>query len=334
MKAAMLSTRGCTDRQCDVYGSEAATVGYEHPREPLQSNVGERSSTLAFTLRQVVSLASLLFLIAGNSSTAQPGASPSSSPVSIRLYTLDCGLTEFEKADAFSDTGEYAGKSIALPTPCLLIHHGKDWLLWDTGNGDRLAALPNGISVYGGRFTQKHTLAGQLAELGLKPDDINFVALSHLHQDHTGNIGLFPKATFLVSAVELAWARGKPTPFGVDTTAIEPLDRAHVDALDEDRDVFNDGSVQMLKAPGHTPGSRMLLVQLAHSGTVFITGDLYHTRENYQKALVPSPNISLADTLASSQRYKAIVANTNARVVIQHAPEDFASMPTFPKYLD
>ena len=251
-----------------------------------------------------------------------------------RLYTLDCGLTEFENAAYFSDTGEYDGKSLALPTPCYLIRHGKDWLLWDTGNGDQLAEMPNGVTKLGGRFTVKRTLASQLAELGLKPRDITFVALSHFHQDHTGNIGIFPTATFLVSAAELAWARSKPTPFGVNFPSIEPLVKAKVDASDEDRDVFGDGSVQLLKSPGHTPGHRMLLVKLAKEGYVLISGDLYHTRENYAERLVPSVNLSRADTLASMGRFKGIASNTHARVVIQHAPEDFAAMPAFPKYLE
>lgn len=254
--------------------------------------------------------------------------------VADRLYTLDCGLTEFTDAAYFSDTGEYDGKALALPTPCYLIRHGSDWLLWDTGNGDRLAALPGGMTKFGGRFTVKRTLAEQLGQLGLKPDDIRFVALSHLHQDHTGNIGLFPRATFLIAKPELAWARAKPTPFGVDATAIAPLSRSHVEALDEDKDVFGDGSVRILKAPGHTPGSRMLLVKLPKAGPVLISGDLFHTRLNFEKSLVPAVNLSRADTLASAQRFNSLAGNLRARVVIQHAPEDFAAMPAFPKFLD
>ncbi len=136
-------------------------------------------------------------------------------------------------------------------------------MLWDTGNGDQIAGTPIGVVKSGGRFSQRRTLAGQLAELDLKPDYIRLVALSDLHQDHAGNIEIFPKATFLIAATELAWARGKPTPFGVDSVAIDPLAHSRVDALDDDRDVFGDGSVRILKAPGHTPGSRMLVVKLA-----------------------------------------------------------------------
>lgn len=89
-----------------------------------------------------------------------------------RLYTLDCGLTEFKDAAYFTDTGEYDGKSLALPTPCYLLRHGSDWLLWDTGNGDMLGAIPGGKVKFGGRFTVKRTLASQLAQLGLKPGDM------------------------------------------------------------------------------------------------------------------------------------------------------------------
>jgi N-acyl homoserine lactone hydrolase len=266
-------------------------------------------------------------LAAGQTAKAQ-------SAPEVRLYTLDCGLTQFEDAAYFSDTGEYDGKSLKLPTPCYLVRHGNEWLLWDTGNGDRLAALRNGVSKFGGRFTVGRTLASQLAVLGLRPDEIRFVALSHLHQDHTGNIGMFPKATFLIAAPELAWAQAKPTPFGVDAAAIAPLAHARIEAMAEDKDVFGDGTVRILKAPGHTPGSRMLLLKLPHTGSVLISGDLFHTRQNYEKDLVPAVNLSRADTLASSKRFREIAANSHARVVIQHAPEDFAAMPAFPKYLD
>lgn len=270
----------------------------------------------------------------GSLASAQQTSVTPPSARADKLYTLDCGLTEFPDAAVFSDTGEYDGEPIALPTPCYLIQHGDQWLLWDTGNGDKLAAIPGGEEAFGGRFTMKRTLESQLAEIGLKPDDIDYVAISHLHRDHTGNIPLFPKATFLIAQSELDWARGKPTPFGVNLPTIEPLARFKVKASDFDEDVFGDGSVRLLKAPGHTPGHRMLEVQLRNTSPVLITGDLYHTRENYEKGLVPSANTDRAATLASFGRFKRVAANTHARVVIQHAPEDFAAMPKFPKFMD
>lgn len=324
-----------TDAKSENAKCEVKTFAdYGAQKNSLPHYFAEKLSGFNYCLRLISALAILLVCGGASPLSSQQVSSNTNSPEAVRLYTLDGGLTEFQDASYFSDTGEYDGKSLALPTPCYLIKHGKDWLLWDTGNGDKLAAVPGGLTKFGGRFTVKLTLASQLAELGLKPDDIRFVALSHLHQDHTGNIGLFPNATFLVSSVELAWARGEPIPFGVDAAAIAPLSQSQVDASDADVDVFGDGSVRILRAPGHTPGSRMLLLKLAKSGPVLISGDLFHTRENYEKGLVPAVNVSRADTLASIQRFNRIVANTHARVVIQHDPTDFSSMPVFPKYLD
>jgi N-acyl homoserine lactone hydrolase len=267
----------------------------------------------------------------GNTTPAlsQQSANKSNSSSAVRVYTLDGGTTAFTNADVFSDTGEYEDSSLSLPTPSYLIQHGKDWLLWDTGLSDKLAALPNGLEKFGGRFTVRKTLVAQLSKLGLKPDDVRYVGLSHLHFDHSGNIGLFPNSTFLISASELAWARAKPTPFGVDSSLISPLAQAKIIATDDDYDVFGDGTVKMLKTPGH----RSLIVKLPKSGILLITGDLYHTRKNYEKGLVPRIN-DRPNTLASMDRFARIKANTNARVIIQHSPEDFAAMPAFPKYLD
>ncbi len=261
----------------------------------------------------------------------RPGK-PAAAPA-IRLYTLDCGLTEFKDADVFSDTGDYAGTYLALPTPCYLIRHGEDWLLWDTGLSDTLASEAGGKEIFGGRFSVKRTLASQLAALGLRPRDIRYVAISHLHFDHTGNLGLFPNSTVLVAAEELAAARSRKPPFGVDPASIAPLAKAKVVSFDLDRDVFGDGSVTMLKTPGHTPGHSALLVKLPNTGPVLISGDLYHTRQNYEGGMVPRIN-QRADTLASMDRFAKIRLKTKARVVIQHAPEDFAAMPAFPRYLD
>ncbi|MGJ9418732.1 N-acyl homoserine lactonase family protein [Massilia sp. CMS3.1] len=323
----------------DAYGAiakrkDAAPSKTKVNVKQIRSNIVGKPADSRIVRHLMTALAVLSVLGGVNAMAAQPVANPSGSAPDIRLYTLDCGLTEFKDADVFSDTGEYEGKPLALPTPCYLIQHGQQWLLWDTGLSDKIAAQPNGVlEKFGGRFTVKRTLAAQLAQLKLKPSDVHYVGLSHLHFDHAGNIALFPTSTFLVAAAEVTAAHAKPTPFGIDLAQIAPLAKAKVTAVDEDYDVFGDGTVKMLKTPGHTRGHRSLIVKLPKSGILLITGDLYHTRQNYEKGLVPHLN-DRADTLASMERFAKIKTNTNARVIIQHAPEDFAAMPAFPKYLD
>ena len=282
-------------------------------------------------LKRKACLATVIYSI---TAIAAPAVAATPARPALQLYTLDCGHLQFSDAGAFADTGEHEGEALGMAAPCYLIHHDKVWMLWDTGLGDRIAAEPRGEVKFGGRFTVRVTLAAQLAQLGLKPDDVRYVALSHLHSDHSGNIGLFPHSIFIVASRELAWARSVPTPDGVEKTLIAPLDHDRIQATDGDVDVFGDGSVRLISTPGHTPGHRSLFVRLAKAGPVLITGDLYHTRENYEKGLVPRGNTERADTLASFNRFAGIRDNTHARVIIQHSPADFAALPMFPRPLE
>ncbi len=287
--------------------------------------------TVRVRAQRRVLLLSVLFAFA---SALVPCADAGPVPPAMRLYAIDCGRLDYSNMDGFSDTDNYAGQTGSLVVPCFLVLHGNDWMLWDTGVGDRIAALPNGEIKQGARFSLRRTLASQLAQIGLKPDDIKYVGLSHLHADHSGNIGLFPHATFLLSAAELPWARSVPTPEGVEAQLIAPLDHAQVDAIEKDRDVFGDGSVRIVKAPGHTPGHCMLLVKLPKSGPLLITGDLFHQRRSLSARLVPRVNVSRADTLASMDRFNGLVKATGARVIISHERQDFEILPGFPAFLE
>jgi len=109
-------------------------------------------------------------------------------------------------------------------------------------------------------------------------------------------------------------------------TAIEPVVG--------DKDIFGDGSVVMIDLPGHTPGHHALLVKLAHTGYVLLSGDAAHFAENYASNGVPSFNSNRADTLASFDRFKKLAANLHATVIIQHEPADIAKLPAFPKAAD
>jgi len=94
--------------------------------------------------------------------------------------------------------------------------------------------------------------------------------------------------------------------------------------------VFGDGSVIMLYTPGHTPGHHSLLVKLPQMGTVFISGDLMHFRENYDTNGVPTFNTDRAATIASLDRFKKMVSNLKATVIIQHDERDVSKLPAFP----
>lgn len=275
-------------------------------------------------------IAAALIVLWGLFGAAHAGTAPP-----LRLYTLDCGELKVGDLAWFSDAGHFDGRPGTMAVPCYLIQHPKGWMLWDAGLGDAIADAPGSTTTVGPyQLTVKKKLVDQLAQLQLKPDDIQFLALSHLHFDHTGNADLFSKATWIVSRKEIDWALQKPTPGGVYLPNLALLETVKKNEADGDLDVFGDGSVLILSTPGHTAGHRSLELKLAKAGRVVLVGDLYHLPESRKLHTVPIYNTSRAETLASMDRVEAIAKVQKARVVIQHSLDDFASMPKFPAYLE
>lgn len=244
----------------------------------------------------------------------------------VRAYVLDCGKIEFNNMAPFSDTGEFDGQQGHLNDMCVLVGHPKGWLLWDTG------VRPHKYDGY--EFIQTKTIQSQLAQLGLINDDINYLAFSHFHLDHTGNADDFQKATWLLQQKEWDWANSKPTPFGVDTDTFSQAANVKKQMINGDCDVFGDGKVQILFAPGHTPGHEVLLLKLDSGKNWIFAGDLYHQALSRDKKLVPVFNVERADTLASIDRIERVAKNLKATVVIQHEIKDLDKLPKFPKYLE
>ena len=254
----------------------------------------------------------------------------------VRLYALNCGDMVAKNLGMFSDTGEYDGKSGEVISPCWVIRHPKGTLLWNTGIGDEVAAKPEGGTLGGGNFTTKLqvTLADQLKQIGLSPADINFVAFSHFHGDHFGNAKNFPSSTWIVNKAEVDAVNANPPLIAASDDFKKALGAAKQEVIRNDFDVFGDGSVRILKTPGHTPGHQSLAVKLQKSGMVVLSGDLYHLKDNRKYHRVPGGNYSRAETLASADRIDTIVKNTKARFIVEHDRTDFATMPKFPAYLD
>jgi N-acyl homoserine lactone hydrolase len=257
----------------------------------------------------------LLALAASAASAQTPTAA-----APLKMWRLDCGSIHVSDFDVFSDTYLYPGQPKQLTASCYLIQHGSQYLLWDTG-----VAGPAKEWVF--TITLKERITDQLKRIGVAPTSINFVGISHYHDDHTGQAADFPGATLLIGNGDWEAIKGRPQTAARFTPWISG--GAKVDAIARDKDVFGDQSVVVLDMPGHTPGHKVLLVRLK-SGPVLLSGDLYHATEQVANRGVPSFNTNRADTLASFDRFQAIAKNLGAKVIIQHEQADVAKLPAFP----
>src|ERR1019366_7022467 len=99
-----------------------------------------------------------------------------------KLYVLDCGWSH--NADVARWTpGVNVGKPIDMSENCYLIHDSQGYFLWDTGYPDNVAGMADGLVSQGGATVVRRnkTLAAQLAELHVSPNDIKYVGISHTH---------------------------------------------------------------------------------------------------------------------------------------------------------
>jgi glyoxylase-like metal-dependent hydrolase (beta-lactamase superfamily II) len=271
----------------------------------------------------------VLALIAGAG-----GCRSGSEPIdAVRIYALDCGAIELANPEAAAAVGSAAEIPGRMVNVCYLIRHPRGDLLWDLGLGDELADRAGGAGP-DIRLVVDRPLVAQLAEIDLTPAAIEYIAFSHLHFDHTGNANRFPTATWIVNRRELAWARSTPTPFGVNPASWSGAASAKLALVDEDLDVFGDGSVRVLGAPGHTPGHQVLLVTFVQGGAILLGGDLYQTRDNVRTRHVPAVSHSRSALLASFDRITGVLARSKATLIVQHAPEDLALLPKFPLWLE
>lgn len=256
---------------------------------------------------------------------------PPAPQLTMEMWRLDCGEFVIKQYGAFfSDTFQYPPGPKDIASSCYLIRHGPHYMLWDTGLTDAL--IGHDFDNPAQTIRVKRSLVDQLAELKLKPGQIETIGISHWHFDHVGQAGRFPQAKLLIGKADLDLLRTSPP---VDEDSAKGL--AHwltgggkLEEVSADKDVFGDGRVVMLKLPGHTPGHYALLVRLA-SGPVLLSGDQYHFTEQVKNRGVPPFNHDRADTLASSDRFDRIAANLKAKVIIQHEPADIAKLPAFPK---
>jgi glyoxylase-like metal-dependent hydrolase (beta-lactamase superfamily II) len=260
----------------------------------------------------------------------------------IRLYAFSSGALTIGRG--ILQNLAPVDPPIQIPVGFFVVRHPRGNVLFDTGNNDKLITDPNywaeGLRTLKPAMTPDVAIDVQLKKIGLSPDDIRYVVVSHLHLDHGGNISRFPKSTLVVQRDEVSnafWPKagtGGPYVIG-DFVGLRDGKQSMVQ-LDGDMDLFGDGTVVVKRWVAHTPGSQMMTVRLKNTGLVILTGDNVYFRENVEKNLPPNIVLAYYPTgfYTAYEWIRQQMASQKADFFTAHDPDAFKAMKKAPAYYD
>lgn len=170
-----------------------------------------------------------------------------------------------------------------MMTPCLVpvlafyLEGGSQKILVDTGVIDPAEdGTFHGFPIIDGG---EKGMIKALAQIDLKPEDIDIVIITHLHFDHAANVSLFPNARFILQKKEWEYSQAPlPIQRGVYLTQIlNELEHYDLNLVDDGYEVAD--GVQVICVPGHTKGQQGVVINTS-DGTYVIAGDLCYIRAN------------------------------------------------------
>ncbi|MFT4033404.1 MAG: N-acyl homoserine lactonase family protein [Siphonobacter sp.] len=259
----------------------------------------------------------------------------------IRIHILHCGGVFTDEATPFYSKslipppfiGFFRNRKKWLPVSVYLIEHPKGLILVDTGWHTAVRTSPKkhlGFLHYLAGIPELpvgQAITEQLHHLGYKPADIDFVILTHLHDDHISGIELLKEAkNFLVSEVEIAdtqrykrnythalWKNVPLKPFQFIDSEYGPEKKSF--------DLFGDESVVLVSTPGHTNGQVSVLIQ--NSGWfVLLCSDTAYAQKSWGNIIIPGITVNQAKAYASLRWVREMSQQPNAREIIaNHDPD-------------
>ena len=258
------------------------------------------------------------------------------SKAEVKLYSFDGGTVVVNTLGLFSQDETYKGQSKEFADAFYVIQHPKGNLMWDAGLPESLIGLPEPYTSPDGAFTvsRKDSVLNQLKQIGMTPDDFEYISLSHTHFDHSGHANVFKNATWLVQKDEYDFVTGEGVQEKTPDMYNAIKDLKNIKKIDGDYDVFGDGTVVLKYMPGHTPGHQALFLDLKEHGPLLLSGDLYHFYENREYKRIPIFNYDVRQTRESMKKFEAFAQEKEAKVYLQHQKDDFNKMPKAPEYLN
>jgi glyoxylase-like metal-dependent hydrolase (beta-lactamase superfamily II) len=202
-------------------------------------------------------------------------------PAGMKLLALPAGTMKTSAAFAFRG-GRFEDERRYSMGAILILHPGGN-LLIDTGFGrnvdqhvKRLLLPMRAMTSY----TKGTPVVDQLKKLGIQPRTLKGVVLTHAHWDHVSGLDDLREAPVLLPHSELDFVRSGErvtelvNSFGALNYQPYDFPSGPYLGFEKSRDVFGDGSVVLVAAGGHTPGSVIAFISLPEGKRYALIGDV------------------------------------------------------------
>jgi len=262
-----------------------------------------------------------------------------------KVYLLDGGTLVIDGYHAFWNRGP--GGELRFPCYAVLIDHPDGLYIFDTGYDH--AHVERVLPFEKPMQTEAQTIPGQLAAVGLKPADINYVINSHYHFDHCGGNIHLTEACTLCHAKEFE-ACGCPQPFeilgysdlsfspemqekrGTAAPNAPPLDiyTPKFETLGGDQEIAK--GFWLFETPGHTAGHYSLMVELKGRRPMLFTADACYSKKNMDLMCISSFHLDPVASLNSMQRLKDLAEKYDAELFYSHDPDSYTNYQLAPNF--
>lgn len=248
----------------------------------------------------------------------------------MRLYVFDYGSIDLMVDVLVPGEGHGDWMTVGVPGYLIQTDDGKTILI-DSGmphayvDDPIKAAIEDGIDHWFKSSPSEENLpAGQLAKIGLTPDDVTHLVVTHTHIDHAGGLGHFPNAIHVIQKAERDLEAPNYRRFSW------PEDVAW-QVIDGDADLVP--GVRLLFTPGHTQGHMSALVELPETGKILLAIDAIYMPLSLEKDnFKASWNADLATE--SGHRTARIAEEEGAMLMFGHDPRQWAVLKKAPEYYE
>ncbi len=203
------------------------------------------------------------------------------------------------------------------------------YYFWVLRRGDEVVLVDTGFDPEVGERRGRTCLVpplDALRGLGIEPESVSTVVVTHFHYDHVGNLDAFPQARLVVPATELEFWTGPMAARYQFGSHVEPREIAYLAQAHREGRLRTTGGteeilpgVTAIEVGGHSPGQQLTVVESA-GGRVVLASDAVHF---YEELELQRPFAVMHDLERMYAAYDVLddLARSGATIVPGHDPD-------------